>query len=96
MIYYLKLTVYRGTILNNYDLLLNDTNCELTHHQNIANKIDHFQVIIIHDHRHNFFDYNYLINFPSENVRKKWMPTVFSRGEKRDIHRPSARLRKQY
>ncbi|WP_301109304.1 helix-turn-helix transcriptional regulator [Sporosarcina sp.] len=55
----------------NNDLLLNDTNGELIHHQTIANKIDHFQVIIIHDHQPNFFDYNYLINFPSENVRKK-------------------------
>ena len=68
--------------MNNYDLLLNDTNCELTHHQNIANKIDHFQVIIIHDHRHNFFDYNYLINFPSENVRKKVDANrIFPRGK---------------
>ncbi|WP_313235739.1 helix-turn-helix domain-containing protein [Sporosarcina ureae] len=55
----------------NYDLLLNDTNYELTHHQTIANKIDRFQVIIIHDRQPNFFDYNYLLNFPSENVRKK-------------------------
>ncbi|PIC82727.1 helix-turn-helix transcriptional regulator [Sporosarcina sp. P1] len=55
----------------NYDLLLNNTNCELTHHQTIANKIDPFQVIIIHDRQPNFFDYNYLLNFPSENVRKK-------------------------
>lgn len=55
----------------NYDLLLNNTNCELAHHQTIANKIDPFQVIIIHDRQPNFFDYNYLLNFPSENVRKK-------------------------
>lgn len=55
----------------NYDLLLNDTNYELIHHQSIANKIDRFQVIIIHDRQPNFFDYNYLLNFPSENVRKK-------------------------
>ncbi|ARF15995.1 helix-turn-helix domain-containing protein [Sporosarcina ureae] len=55
----------------NYDLLLNDTNYELLHQQTIANKIDRFQVIIIYDRQPNFFDYNYLLNFPSENVRKK-------------------------
>ncbi|PID01404.1 hypothetical protein CSV67_14500 [Sporosarcina sp. P2] len=66
----------------NHDLLLNDRNYELTHHQAIANKIDPFQVIIIHDRQPNFFDYNYLINFPSENVRKKVDANrIFPRGK---------------
>ncbi|PIC56882.1 hypothetical protein CSV80_11725 [Sporosarcina sp. P12(2017)] len=72
MLYYSELTVYRrGLYLINYDLLLNTTHYELIHHQNIANKIDHFQVIVIYDPQPNFFDYNYLINFPCEKVRKK-------------------------
>ncbi|WP_158232611.1 helix-turn-helix transcriptional regulator [Sporosarcina sp. P26b] len=54
-----------------YNLLLNTTNYELTHHQQIANKIERFQVIIMYDRQPNFFDYNYLLHFPCEKVRKK-------------------------
>ncbi|ARD46919.1 helix-turn-helix domain-containing protein [Sporosarcina sp. P33] len=55
----------------NYDLLLNDNTDELTDHVNIAKKIDRFQVIVMYDRQPNFFDYNYLMNFPSKKVRNK-------------------------
>lgn len=37
----------------------------------IRKQIDDFQVIILYDRQQNHFDYHYLVNFPSEKIKKK-------------------------
>ena len=54
-----------------YDLLLNDTNDKKSSFEDLVNKIDDFQVIILYDREQSHFDYNYLMNFPTDNLKRK-------------------------
>ncbi|PIC63709.1 hypothetical protein CSV79_10245 [Sporosarcina sp. P13] len=55
---------------------------EMNHVEKLASKIDDFQVIILYDRQPNQFDYDYLLHFPSEKLKRKIESTrIFPRSK---------------
>ena len=57
--------------LTDFDVLLNDTPDEKRRFEDLLDRLDDFQVIILYDREPNNFDYNYLVNFPTDSLKRK-------------------------
>lgn len=58
-------------ILVNDSILSNLQDSANNNFEALRKRIDDFQVIILYDRQQNHFDYHYLVNFPSEKIKKK-------------------------
>lgn len=57
-------------VLTEYSILSNETD-QKNNIEILASRINEFQVIVLYDRQPNHFDYNYLVNFPSEKLKRK-------------------------
>ncbi|WP_245698330.1 helix-turn-helix domain-containing protein [Sporosarcina ureilytica] len=51
--------------------ILSNENDRKNNTEILASKINDFQIIVLYDRQPNHFDFNYLVNFPSENLKRK-------------------------
>lgn len=58
-------------ILIDYTILSHRIQNEKNQFESLIHRIDDFQVMILYDRQSNHFDYNYLVEFPSEKMKNK-------------------------